>query len=174
MHEAQVEKIIKKAVQRERRLWLSLFAFAFIFTLYRTPVQVVDSGIAFQRAESLPINRRILQDPFSPEAETPLAAPSNEINELAIPAAEDQLSSLLQDSLLDSTPSPEAELFDFSPAVEAPLPLGNSSEIVVQEECNCPPGPGPQASPISTLLASVCLYSNSLLLTFLPSLILFN
>jgi hypothetical protein len=144
MHEAQVNKIIKKAVQRERRLWLSLFALAFISTLYRTPVQVVDNGIAFQKTKIVPVNRRMLQATSSPEAETPVAAPSSENSELAILPSAEENSSLLQDSLAALTPSPEAEYLNLalSPAIEEPLPLRNSSEIApVQEECTCPPGP---------------------------------
>ncbi|KAL4538390.1 hypothetical protein Ndes2526B_g03303 [Nannochloris sp. 'desiccata'] len=144
MHEAQVEKIIKKAVQRERRLWLSLFAFAFIFTLNRTPVQVLDSERAFQRTGTLPVNRRMLQ--ATSKAEITVAAPSPELSELAIPPAEEDLSSLPQSLAL--TPSPETELLDLalSPAIEAPLSLSNSSETVLQE-CNCPPGPKGDSAP---------------------------
>jgi hypothetical protein len=162
MHEAQVEKIIKKAVQRERRLWLSVFAFAFIFSLYRTPVHVVDRNtMAFQTSETLPVNRRMLQATAMPEkgkfaASTPATEfPLSELTNL--PAAEDLSSPLSQEALF-LTPSPEAESLDVlsaAPTQETLMPLkekNSTAAEIQQQECQCPPGPaGPSGPKVSEL-----------------------
>jgi hypothetical protein len=153
MHEAQVERIISKAVKRERRLWLSLFAFAFIFTLYRTPVQVLDTTMALRPTNTAPVNRRMLQAIPAPEK-----GKSVEISAepQASPAAE--ALSLLQDPLVFT---PASEVLDASlvPAIEEtilPPPKkfspGNATDIILEEQCQCPPGPpGPKVSSFFSL-----------------------
>lgn len=157
MHEAQVEKIVRKAVQRERKLWLSLFAFAFIFSLYYRPMHVVDANNAPQTTvDGLPVSRRMLQATAVAQAGKNIVAaePASEISQLALATSpspeqeQEDISSLLD--ALNSTPSPEAEfpqitlvpsLETLAPAEEAflPPPKNFSSEPAIQ--CMCPPGP---------------------------------
>jgi hypothetical protein len=131
MHEAQLERIVKKAVQKERRLWVSLFAFAFVFTLYRTPVQVVDSNVGLQNTNTLPVNRRMLQASSAPgKGKIAAAAPATEISELAIPSAEPAAEDLISQDFLAFTPSPEAESSDLA-AVAAVAPATEISELAI-------------------------------------------
>ena len=167
MHEAQVEKIVRKAVQRERKLWLSLFAFAFIFSLYYRPMHVVDANSALQTTvDGLPVSRRMLQATAVAQAGKNIVAtePASEISQLATSPSPEQeqedLSSLLD--ALNSAPSPETDfsqitsvpsLETLAPAEEAflPPPKNFSSETAIQE-CTCPPGPKVSSSLLLLLL----------------------